>query len=162
MAENCKILAKQFEAPIKATIAYCALYYFFLYFQAGVGHLQFYLAKKKAASEAKAKGEKNVEKVSYGKIKYGTQSHDKISLTAQRTVGNLMEQAIPFLTSLWLHAVFVSPESAANIDPCFFPRMAVKTLCLCVPCGCISEKLILTVFCCNPGNETVDKPLTGV
>eukprot|EP01035_Chromulina_nebulosa_P021806 gene21806-28224_t len=105
MAENCKILAKQFEAPIKATIAYCALYYFFLYFQAGVGHLQFYLAKKKAASEAKAKGEKNVEKVSYGKIKYGTQSHDKISLTAQRTVGNLMEQAIPFLTSLWITSI---------------------------------------------------------
>lgn len=115
MADNCKILAKQFEAPIKATIAYCALYYVFLYLQAGVGHLQFYLAKKKAESDAKAKGEKVVEKVSYGKIKYGAQSRDKISLTTQRTVGNLMEQAIPFLTSLWLHAVFVSPESAANI-----------------------------------------------
>ena len=112
---NCRILAKTFEAPIEATLAYLALYFVFLYFQAGVGHLQFYLAKKKAYSDAKAKGEKAVEKVSYGKIKYGAQSHDKLSLTAQRTVGNLMEQAIPFLTSLWLHAVFVSPESAANV-----------------------------------------------
>ena len=101
---NCKILAKTFEAPIKATFAYLVLYFVFLYFQAGVGHVQFYLAKKKAQSDAKEKGEK-VEKVSYGKIKYG-QSNDKLSLTAQRTVGNLMEQAIPFLTSLWLHAVF--------------------------------------------------------
>ena len=107
---NCKILAKTFEAPIKATLAYLVLYFVFLYFQAGVGHVQFYLAKKKAQSDAKEKGEK-VEKVSYGKIKYG-QSNDKLSLTAQRTVGNLMEQAIPFLTSLWLHAVFVSPEGA--------------------------------------------------
>ena len=110
---NCKILAKTFEAPIKATFAYLVLYFVFLYFQAGVGHVQFYLAKKKAQSDAKEKGEK-VEKVSYGKIKYG-QSNDKLSLTALRTVGNLMEQAIPFLTSLWLHAVFVSPEGAANV-----------------------------------------------
>eukprot|EP01035_Chromulina_nebulosa_P026718 gene26718-35017_t len=47
---------------------------------------------------------------------------------------------------------------ACQVDPCVFPRLAVKSLCFCVPCGCISEKFCLTAFCCNPGNETVDRP----
>jgi hypothetical protein len=31
-----------------------------------------------------------------------------------RTAGNLIEQAVPFLTALWLHAIFVDTTSGAR------------------------------------------------
>ena len=104
----------KFKAPILVTVSYFVMYYVFLYLQSAVGHIQFYLAKKKAKSEAEGKGEQP-KKVSYAAIKYGSQSQDRLSLTALRSIGNTMEQAFPFLTAVWLHAVFVSPERAAFI-----------------------------------------------
>lgn len=37
---------------------------------------------------------------------------DQAKLIADRTVINTMEQAFPFLSLLWLHAIFVNPETA--------------------------------------------------
>jgi uncharacterized MAPEG superfamily protein len=39
---------------------------------------------------------------------------EKVTKTADRSVGNMLEQAMPFLVSLWLHASFVGPDSATN------------------------------------------------
>jgi hypothetical protein len=44
-------------------------------------------------------------------VKYGGISSRVRS--ADRTVGNYLEQTPPFLAALWLHAAFVSPASAA-------------------------------------------------
>ena len=63
--------------------------------------------------QSTVKGEEKTKKPSYADIKY--RSTDKVSLVFARTVGNLMEQAIPFLTGLWLHAIMVSPSVAASI-----------------------------------------------
>jgi len=37
---------------------------------------------------------------------------DQAKLIADRSVINTMEQALPFLSLLWLHAIFVNPETA--------------------------------------------------
>ena len=36
-----------------------------------------------------------------------------------RSVGNLLEQSPPFLVSLWLHALAVSPDAAAWLGWCW-------------------------------------------
>ncbi len=90
-----------YSEPIKVTSAFFILYFSFLTFQSGS---KFYLYFKQ-------RGENKDGKVSFAKIKYG--STDKLAVTADRTVGNLVEQSIPFLAALWMHAVFVSPSSAA-------------------------------------------------
>jgi hypothetical protein len=41
-----------------------------------------------------------------------------------------------------------------QIDPCFLPRQLLRCCCGIVPCGCVAESTIMTVCCCNPGNET--------
>lgn len=96
--------ARTFRDPICATLAWVVMYYIFLYSQSVV---TFYLYLTAKADE------KDDKKVSFGKIKY--QSSGKLQLTIQRTVGNTMEQAFPFLMGLWLHAAFVSPSSAASV-----------------------------------------------
>ena len=63
--------------------------------------------------KAKAKKEGKDTVVSFKEFKYA--STERIPLLLDRTVGNTMEQAIPFLTALWMHAVFVSPDSAGFI-----------------------------------------------
>lgn len=42
-----------------------------------------------------------------------------------------------------------------QFDPCWIPRQITHILCFCIPCGCIAEETILTVCCCNPGEELV-------
>ncbi len=94
-------MTTKFEGPVKATLGYFALYFIFIIFQVST---KFYLY-------AKAKPE-NGKPVSYVKIKYG--NTDRLAVTGDRSVGNMLEQAIPFLGSLWLHAVFVDPVVAAR------------------------------------------------
>jgi hypothetical protein len=38
-----------------------------------------------------------------------------VNLIVDRTVGNTIEQGLPFVVSLWLYAVFVSPKYAAML-----------------------------------------------
>lgn len=61
--------------------------------------------------KAKAKKDGQDKIVSFKDFKYA--STDRFSLLLDRSVGNTIEQAIPFLTALWIHAVFVSVDSAA-------------------------------------------------
>ena len=96
-------LVGHYKDPIKVTVSFLGLYYAFLSLQS---FSKFYIFNK-------AKTESKGEKVNFAKIKYG--STDRIALMGDRSVGNLLEQSVPFLTSLWLHAVFVSPQSAATL-----------------------------------------------
>jgi hypothetical protein len=91
---------ESFAPVINVMVAYTVLYYCFLYLQSGT---KFYLFNQAKSKEGK---------VSFSKIKYG--STDKLALMADRSVGNLIEQSIPFLFSLWMCAVFYSPSYAAR------------------------------------------------
>ena len=110
----------EFKGPLSATVAYFVMYYCFLYLQSGTAFYNYWMAKRNA---------KPNEKVIWSKIKYD--AHDKLSRTAERSVGNTMEQALPFLTAVWLHAVFVSPSSASSIAwVCYtFAKLYILTFC---------------------------------
>ena len=92
-----------YKSIIKVLAAYVLLYFCFLYLQSGIKFYVYFQAK----SAPKDKG----EKVSYASIKYN--SKDRLSLMVDRTVGNTMEQAIPFLLALGLNTVFISADNAA-------------------------------------------------
>lgn len=96
-----KPLFDEFQPVIGTTAGFLALYYAFLYAQATT---KFYMYFKEKAKNPKA---------SLTKIRYA--STDLLALTVDRTSGNMVEQAIPFLVSLWLHALFVSPTGAATL-----------------------------------------------
>ena len=94
----------EYEDILKAFVAYIVLYYLFLYQQSLTTFYNYFRMKH---------NKKRDENISFGKIKYF--STDKLTLTAQRTVGNTLEQSVPFLTGLFLHTVFVSSNSASNL-----------------------------------------------
>ena len=89
---------------LQSFVAYIVLYYLFLYLQSLAAFYVFF---------QKRRDEKSDEKISFAKIKY--YSSDKLSLTTQRSVGNTLEQSVPFLTGLLLHTLFVSPSSASKL-----------------------------------------------
>lgn len=86
--------------------AMCMLYAFYL--------IQSYTGFAEIARTKKEYSEKKTDKKpSYVGIKYGTES--KAMLAANRAAGNLLEQMIPFLVSLFGYATFVSSGGAAKI-----------------------------------------------
>ena len=107
-----------FESVVGVTVAFLALYYVFLVGQACT---KFYLY-----SSAKTKD----PKASFGKIKYA--STDPLARLADRTAGNMLEQSVLFLTSLWLCALFESPSYAARLGwlwllfRCAYPFLFLK------------------------------------
>ena len=92
-----------YHAPLRVSVAFLVLTYAFLYFQS----LSKYYVMTKEKKEGKA--------VNLTKIKYFGGSNDRLVLTGDRTAGNLVEQSVPFLASLWLCAVFYSPAYAARM-----------------------------------------------
>ena len=87
----------QYYKPVVYVLfAYVALFYAFLYAQSGYAWYMFFSLKR----------------ASLATIKYGTEpAVVKDRLRFDRTVGNLMEQSVPFLVSLLLSAAF-----GGNID----------------------------------------------
>lgn len=86
-----------YKPIVQVLIAYVALFYAFLYAQSGYGWYM-YFSLKAAIPQKKA---------SLSTIKYGTEPNVvKDRLKFDRTVGNLMEQSVPFLVSLLLSAAF--------------------------------------------------------
>jgi hypothetical protein len=58
------------------------------------------------------KESKKPNEVNFTKVRYF--STNPLILAADRTVGNCLEQMVPFLVSLWLHAIFISTETATQ------------------------------------------------
>eukprot|EP00240_Pyramimonas_obovata_P010276 CAMPEP_0118930628 /NCGR_PEP_ID=MMETSP1169-20130426/7250_1 /TAXON_ID=36882 /ORGANISM="Pyramimonas obovata, Strain CCMP722" /LENGTH=102 /DNA_ID=CAMNT_0006873011 /DNA_START=60 /DNA_END=365 /DNA_ORIENTATION=- len=90
------------KGVVLVTVAYIVLYYHFVFGQSLTTFYLYFEAKRLKKTD---------EKVRLGAIKYGARN-DKRARCADRTVGNTLEQAVPFLTSLWLYAWFVDAESA--------------------------------------------------
>jgi len=103
-------LALQYREPIKVTVGFVSLYFFFLIGVQSGSKFYLYLTQGNGNGND---GDKHKEKQSYIKIKYG--STDKVAMMGNRTAGNMLEQSVPFLTSLWLHAIFVDTASAAEL-----------------------------------------------
>ena len=106
------------ESVIGVTVAFLFLYYVFLVGQACTKFYLFLAAKMKDP------------KASFAKIKYG--SIDSLARLADRTAGNMLEQSVLFLTSLWLCALFESPSYAARLGwlwllfRCAYPLLFLK------------------------------------
>ena len=83
-----------------------ALLYIFLFHQSATS----FGAHAELRREAKARGEKAPR---LAEVKYGGNSG--AVLAANRCVGNYLEQLVPFLLSLFGHALFVSANQAAAI-----------------------------------------------
>ena len=100
-------------APIiRTTLGYITLCFAFVTFQSWTKLKTHAMLKKEAKKEAK----KGAATESFNSIKYNLSSKShKLCLTGDRTVGNLLEQSIPFLLSLWLHATYVDVGTASRL-----------------------------------------------
>lgn len=102
-----------YMGPIVATAAYFGLWYYLLLgLQRGT--------KYRLKAEYSAKGE--------AFDRYFGQ--DRRMLAVDRAVANTQEQMVPFLASLWLHALFVSPGTATVLGGVYVGLRALYPLLL--------------------------------
>ncbi len=101
------------QGPIVVTAAYFGLWYYLLLgLQRGT--------KYRLIDEYAARGEEF--------DRYHGQ--DGRMLAADRVVANTQEQMVPFLTSLWLHALVVSPSQATILGAAYIVLRAIYPLLL--------------------------------
>eukprot|EP00658_Telonema_sp_P-2_P022682 TRINITY_DN1906_c0_g1_i1.p1 TRINITY_DN1906_c0_g1~~TRINITY_DN1906_c0_g1_i1.p1 ORF type:complete len:192 (+),score=40.85 TRINITY_DN1906_c0_g1_i1:368-943(+) len=107
-------------APVaRVTLGWLCLYYAFLFFQSATKFAAHDHAKRAAATAKKQDAAHGALEVpSFGAFKYGN-AGGRFTLTGERTAVNMLEQSVPFLGALWLHAVCISPSSAAQIGWCW-------------------------------------------
>jgi uncharacterized MAPEG superfamily protein len=111
-------MIRAYAPVIKATGVYFVLFFVFMMFQS---FSKFYIFSTKKAEQ---KNKKTEEKVSLSAIKYG-ENKSGHALCSDRTFLNMLEHSPAFLISLWMHAVFVSPESAALGAYCYIAFRAI-------------------------------------
>ncbi len=117
-----------FQGPIAVTGAYLELWYWLLLgLQRGT--------KYKLVAEYAARGEQF--------DRYFGQ--DRRMLAADRAVANTQEQMVPFLTALWLHAVFVSPSTATALGAAYVVLRALYPLLLGKSLGGTQSKRVFAV-----------------
>jgi uncharacterized MAPEG superfamily protein len=117
--------AGQYKDTLLVTLVYFIMYYSFLTTQAIV-HGYLYVTEKKRAKAAKGDADSK-EKVSFRKVKY--ESKHKMGLLVDRTTGNCLEQMVPFLFSLWAHAIFVSSQDASFIGIIYIVSRSAYPFC---------------------------------
>lgn len=91
-----------YRSPLLVTCSYFTLYYSFIIYQVLTKYYVYFQEKNNS---------KNPQQVKLKDIKYF--SDNTLILAANRTVGNCLEQMVPFLSSLWLYSIFISPQDAA-------------------------------------------------
>ena len=94
-----------FAPVVLVTAGWALLYYAFLFDQSATAFVVLKDAKRKAKMEGKPMPQ-------LSDVKYGRYSKSARVRASDRTVGNYLEQSVPFLVSLWAHAAFVSPVNA--------------------------------------------------
>jgi hypothetical protein len=98
----------EFAPVVLVTAGWALLYYAFLFDQSATAFVVLKDAKRKAKMEGKPMPQ-------LSDVKYGRYSKSARVRASDRTVGNYLEQSVPFLVSLWAHAAFVSPVNAAAV-----------------------------------------------
>jgi hypothetical protein len=81
-------LVSKYQGPLRVTICYISLYYIFIIIQVSLKYYAYFQEKSKN------------DKIKLADVKYNT-IRNPLVLTGDRSVGNTLEQAIPFLVSLW-------------------------------------------------------------
>jgi len=94
-------------ATALSTTGWIGVYYAFLFLQSYTAN-RAWLA---AARESKRKGERPKPLSAF---KYGS-AGGEAQLAADRTVGNMLEQGLPFLSALWAHACLLDARRAATL-----------------------------------------------
>jgi len=89
---------------MSATAAYFTLFYVFMCFQS-FSKIYLFVAQPKKGDDGKKK--------SLREIKYD--SKRGLGLISDRTFGNMVEQSIPCLASLWLYGLLVDVSHAASL-----------------------------------------------
>ncbi len=84
----------EYSGPLRATLLYFLKYYIFLYLQS---FTKKYIYRRESG---KCEKKKDGSFVSVKDINY--YSKDSLAICVDRTVGNTLEQALPFLVSFWL------------------------------------------------------------
>lgn len=102
-------LFNAFRGPLAVTCGYVSLHYAFLGNQAWTKYKLFLKSPEK----------------DHKRVKFFAPQGDDEVFAADRTVGNTMEQMIPFLSSLWMHAVFVDPATATCHGVCYIAARAL-------------------------------------
>ena len=107
VAEGPATSVKALAPVFYVTAGFICLLYTFFFYQSTTAFLEHAKARKEAkAKDAQAKSPRFTD------VKYGRTGK---MLAADRTVGNLLEQAVPFLVSMYMHAALVSSSQAATI-----------------------------------------------
>ena len=114
-----------FHSVIRVSLGWALLYFIFLFFQSAT--------KFRAHSQVRAQHKKNDDAPAWAaptlrEVKYYGAGGD-LGLLGDRTAGNMLEQSVPFLLALWLHAIFVAPSTAARIGWCWLLSRAVYPVC---------------------------------
>ena len=108
---------KHFRPVVLVTIGWSTLYYCFLQGQSAAAFWVHKLRREEANKKVTARST-NVQSSSipFAQVKYGREfSSAGLVFTMDRSVGNLLEQSLPFLLALWLNAFIVSPVDAAGL-----------------------------------------------
>lgn len=90
----------KYKSTILITCLYFTLYYLFIIYQVITKYYVYNNEKQKS---------KSPNEIKMKDIKYFSQN--TLILAADRTVGNCLEQMIPFLLSFWLYSIFISIEN---------------------------------------------------
>ena len=127
-------------APVfLVSAAHMLLLYVLLFSQSSTAFKEHAKAKK----EAKAKGGKIP---SFVDVKYGGRAYSGV-LAADRAVGNLLEQSLPFVLSLYIHAAVVSASGAAFVGWCWLATRALYVLVFTKPFPWIFLSTIPSYWC---------------
>lgn len=95
---------------LRVCVAWAALFFAFLFFQSAQ---KFHALTQLRRDHAK-KADDGERPPSFGAVKYGGAGAKYGTLTGDRAVGNMCEQAVPFFLFLYLHATIVDGRTAAQ------------------------------------------------
>ena len=110
-------------APVlRVCLGWCALYYQFLFRQSRGK----FTAHQSMVAESKSA---DAKPPSFAAVKYGGIGRKYGTLVGDRTVGNMMEQSLPFLVFLGLHAAFVDVTGAAQFGWWWLLTRAIYPAC---------------------------------
>lgn len=106
--------AKRYTPVVLVTLGWCALYYCFLQGQSAAA-FWVHKARREAASKKDDPPALRPQKsLDFATVKYGKDvTSAGLIFTMDRSVGNMLEQSVPFLLAIWLHALAKSPTTAA-------------------------------------------------
>ena len=99
---------------LRVFLGWVCLFFAFIFFQSA----QKFAAYNQLRRDAK-KTDDGDRPPSFGAVKYGGAGAKYGTLTGDRTVGNMLEQAVPFLLCLYLHATVIDVQTAAKYGWCW-------------------------------------------